>query len=50
MRDLIPMFGNEVEDVSKRIIYKMKQGFELSEMERRIIQTTVECMFVSMQN
>lgn len=49
MSDLIPMF-NGIEEVSKQIMYKMEQGFELSEMERRIVQTTVECMFVSMQN
>ncbi len=49
MSDLILMF-NGIEEISKQIMYKMEQGFELSEMERRIVQTTVECMFVSMQN
>jgi len=49
MSDLIPMF-NGLEEISKQIMNKMRQGFELSEMERKIVKTTVECMFVSMQN
>jgi len=49
MKDLIPMFDG-LEVVSKQIINKMEQGFEMNVMERRIAQIAVECMFVSMQN
>jgi len=41
----IPMYDG-IEVVSNQIMNKMRQGFELSEMERRIVQTTIECMFV----
>lgn len=48
MSDVIPIFEKDgVGRISSHVIDEMEEEFKLNSMEKCIIKTTVQCMFMS---